>query len=115
MPRKSAITQETDEVRSEVSMMTTTSSTDEKLDQILLCLQRMDARDRWRQIGGFIRGVLTLVPIFIFLVSAWYFYQHGPEVLKQLTDMTVKSAASFSQQGLEDQFNSYIGKPAANQ
>ncbi len=87
------------------------TTTDEKLQQILNHMERMDKRDKLRTYGGFIRNAITVTPVLIFLFSAWYFYQHGPELLQQITDMTVKSAAQQQQNGLMDQFNNYIGKP----
>lgn len=87
-------------------------SIEQKLDLIVAYLHRMDRRDHWRTIGGFFHGLITLIPIIIFLLSAWYFLLHGTQIIQQITDMSVKSMAGYSQQGLMDQFNQYIGKPS---
>ncbi len=85
---------------------TTELTAEQKLDLIVTYLHRMDRRDHWRTIGGFFRGLLTVVPILIFLLSAWYFYAHGTEFLQQLTDMSVQSMTN--QEGLMDRLNGYI-------
>lgn len=85
-------------------------STDDKLDMIVMYLHRMDKRDHWRTIGGFFRSMIAIIPILIFIWSTVYFLQHGTEIIKEITDQSVKSAASYSQQGLMDQFNDYINK-----
>lgn len=87
---------------------TTSSSADEKLDQIVEYLHQMNNRDRLRTIGGTVRGMLALIPLLLFLWSAWYFYLHGTEIIKMITDESVKSAATYSQQGLMDQMTQYL-------
>lgn len=86
-------------------------TTDDKLDLIVMYLHRMDKRDRLRTIGGTIKGFLSVIPVLLVIWSAIYFYQHGAEVIKQITDESVKSAASMSQSGFMDQFNNMVGKP----
>jgi len=108
MPKK--ITPDTEPVvidhNSNTPPVTHDLSVEQKLDIIVTYLHRMDRRDHWRTIGGFFRGVLTLVPIFIFVASAWYFYAHGTEFMQQLTDMSVKSMTS--QESLMDRLNGYM-------
>ncbi len=116
MPRKSPTESEPEAIieidhRSDTPPATHELSAEQKLDVIIRYLHRMDRRDQWRTVGGFIRGVFTLVPIIIFLASAWYFYAHGTEFMQQLTDMSVKSISGYNQKGLMDTFNDYIGKP----
>lgn len=84
-------------------------SMEQKMDMVIAYLHRMDRRDHWRTIGGFFRGVLTLLPILIFLLSAWYFYMHGTEFLQELTDMSIKSMTN--QESLMDRLNGYMGQP----
>jgi|CXWL01.1.fsa_nt_gi hypothetical protein len=86
-------------------------TTDDKLDLIVMYLHRMDKRDHLRTIGGTIKGLLSLIPVLLVIWSAIYFYQHGAEVIKQITDESVKSAASMTQSGMFDQFNTIIKKP----
>lgn len=82
-------------------------STD-KLDQIIAILDKMNRRDRLRTIGGAIRSIIAIIPIVLLLWSAWYFSQHGTELLKQLSDQAVKSAAGYNQQSIMDQAKQYI-------
>jgi hypothetical protein len=61
------------------------ATVDEKLDQVLEHLARMDRRDHWRTIGGLIRATLMLIPTIVFLWSLWYFYMYGPQLIKSFT------------------------------
>lgn len=107
MPRKPTATEEmVINTHRNTSPDTSELSAEQKLDLIVTYLHRMDRRDHWRTIGGFLRGLLTLVPILIFLLSAWYFYAHGTEFLQQLTDMSIKSMTN--QESLMDRLNNYI-------
>lgn len=107
MPRKlSALDEATDAptavaavIRKDESAM----SMDEKLDLIAEYLRQLNNRDRLRTIGGTFRGLLALIPLAVFLWSVWYFYLHGTEIIKMITDESVKSAATYSQQGLLEQ------------
>lgn len=72
-------------------------NTNDRLDQILYYLHRMDRRDRWRTIGGFFRSLLTLIPLALFLWSAWYFYQHSAEVLEQIGKVAAEQAMKVTQ------------------
>ncbi|HVW66831.1 MAG TPA: hypothetical protein VHA78_03815 [Candidatus Peribacteraceae bacterium] len=98
MPTPAPVTRRTD----------SSPTADEKLDQIVEYLRQMNNRDRLRTIGGTFRGLLALIPLLIFLWSVWYFYLHGTEIIKMITDESVKSAATYSQQGLMDQMTQYL-------
>ncbi len=85
---------------------TQNTSVDAKLDEIITCLQRMDKRDRLRTIGGFIRGLLGLIPLIVLLWSLWYFASHGEELMKMIANQAASSAAQYTQgqsQGLVEQ------------
>lgn len=85
---------------------TTQTSVDAKMDEIITCLQRMDKRDRLRTIGGFIRGLLGLIPLIVLLWSLWYFASHGEELMKMIANQAASSAAQYTQgqsQGLVEQ------------
>lgn len=78
-----------------------------KLDGIIAILDRMNRRDRMRTIGGFIRGIIALIPMILLLWSAWYFSQHGAELMKTIADQAAKSAATYTQKqsgGILDEF-----------
>ena len=86
-------------------------STNDKLDRIIHHLARMDQRDRWRTWGGFVRSIIGLVPVLVLLGSLWYFYQHGDQLIKQMTQQVVKQSAQYQQGGmgdLYDQLKKYI-------
>lgn len=112
MPRKVSALNESIEpataVAATVRRDETAMSVDEKLDQIAEYLRQINNRDRLRTIGSSIRGALALIPLLIFLWSVWYFYLHGTEIIKMITDESVKSAATYSQQGLMDQMTQYL-------
>jgi hypothetical protein len=73
-----------------------------KLDQMILHLERMDSRDRLRTWGGFFRGLISLIPIILLVWSAWYFYQHGAELMQQIAEESAKQAAKYTQQQSQD-------------
>ena len=56
----------------------------------------MDKRDRLRTWGGLIRSIIALIPVVLILWSAWYFYAHGAEFMKMISDQAAKSAAEFT-------------------
>ncbi len=80
---------------------------EEKLEEILLHLRRMDARDRVRTWGGFFRGIITLIPTLVFLWGTWYFVQHGDELMSKVAKIAAEQAAAVTQMGTKnfmDQF-----------
>ena len=84
-----------------------TPTVETKLDEMLMLMRRMDKRDKWRTIGGFVRGMIALVPLVLLLWSAWYFAQHSAEIIKAMSDQAASSAAHYTQQqssGMLDQF-----------
>jgi hypothetical protein len=86
------------------------TSVETKLDEIIVHLKKMDARDRIRLWGGFIRGMISIIPLAIFLWSTWYFIQHGPELMKQFADTAASSAAEYTKgqgQGIVDQLKEF--------
>ena len=61
-------------------------TTDDRLDLILLHLERMDRRDRLRTIGGFFKTLITFIPIIILVWSTWYFVAHMDEIMKKFAE-----------------------------
>lgn len=114
MPRKSPIATDVQETRAEVAQIADTvsrsSGTDEKLDIIIELLERMDKRDKLRMVGGFYRGLLSLIPILLLIWSTWYFIAHGSELMSQITKQAVQQSADYQQNSLMDQFNQYMNK-----
>lgn len=72
------------------------TSMEEKMEEILVHLRRMDARDKLRTWGGFVRGIIAIVPLILLLWSAWYFAQHGAELMKMVADTAASSAAEYT-------------------
>ncbi|MBP9774145.1 MAG: hypothetical protein KBD00_06015 [Candidatus Peribacteraceae bacterium] len=81
--------------------MPDTTNIEQKLDAILEYMQRMDRRDKWRMIGGFIRSLIAIIPIIIVIWSSYYFAMHWEEIMKNITEMSV-AAAKQSAQGTSD-------------
>ena len=73
---------------------------DDKLEDILQCLERMDRRDRMRTIGGTIRSLLHLIPLLLILWSTWYFYEHSDEVLRTISGVAAEQASKVTQNAL---------------
>ena len=88
---------------------------EEKLDIIVECLQKMNHRDRMRTIAGFFSGLIRLLPIIVFLWSAWYFYENGWDIITRITNETAKQAAEMTKEKVTsintaeffEQFNDY--------
>lgn len=68
-------------------------STDEKLDEIITHLRKMDKRDRVRMLGSSIKGIIGIIPVLFFLWGAWYMYQNGDAVLEKIAAEAAKQAA----------------------
>lgn len=72
------------------------ATTNDRLDVIISHLERMDRRDRLRTVGGFLRSLLTLIPLVLFLGSAWYVYTHSTEIIARITAEAAKQAAGVA-------------------
>lgn len=72
------------------------TSVEAKLDTMIGILEKMNARDRLRTWGGFVRGMIGLVPLIILVWSTWYFIQHGPELMKMIANQAASSAAEYT-------------------
>lgn len=70
-------------------------STEELLEMILYYLQRMEKRDKWRTVGGTIRSIINLIPIVILIVSTWYLYAHGEEMIRLITKTMTQQMTSL--------------------
>jgi len=81
-------------------------TTEGKLDAILMHLAALDRRDKLRTIGGFIKGMIALIPIIILVASMWYVYKFGDQLLEKIAQQAAKQAAIVTEQ----QGNSVIQK-----
>jgi hypothetical protein len=79
-----------------------------KLDAILAFMHRAERRDRWRTAGGFVRGMLGVIPLAVLLGSLWFFYENGEEFMNNLMDRTIQKSAEYSQESLLDQLEGYM-------
>ncbi len=70
----------------------------DKIDEILEILKKMNKRDRLRTIGGFIRGIITLIPIIILLGGVWYAYKYGDQLLEKIAQQAARQAAIVTEQ-----------------
>jgi hypothetical protein len=87
---------------------------EEKAEEILMHLRRIDARDKLRTWGGFVRGIISLVPLILLLWSSWYFYKHGAELMKMIANQAASSAAEYTKNqssGMLDQFMNQYSNP----
>jgi hypothetical protein len=72
------------------------SNVEEKLDIIINHMERLDRRDRIRTYGGFVKGLLALIPLALFLWSGWYVYKHSDEFLERITKSAANQAMQMS-------------------
>lgn len=85
--------------------------TNERLDLIVDYLDKMNRRDRWRTMGGALKGAISIASFVILIWSGVYFALHGQEFIKQITDATLSSLSGTNSPAAFDKYNSYIGKP----
>ncbi len=81
----------------------------ETLHRILENLERMDKRDRLRTWGGFVRSLLSIIPLVIFLASTWYLYRNMDEILTKITKQAAQSAAEYSKNSSKEFLDSIKG------
>lgn len=89
---------------------------EKKLDTIIEHLEKIDARDRLRMWGGFIRGCIAVIPIILLIWSSWYLIVNGADLMKQITDVAASSAAKYTQnsgQGMVDELMKKYSFPGA--
>ncbi len=88
-------------------------ATDDKLDIIIAHLERFEKREKLKMWGGFIRNLIALIPIIIFLAATWYTVTNADKLLQKITSLAAEQAARVASQnanGLIDQFNNFIKK-----
>lgn len=75
---------------------TTPQTLEQKLDLIVLHLERLDKRDKMRTVGGFFKFLISLIPILLVVGSGWYFIQHSAEIMKSIANQAASSAAEYT-------------------
>lgn len=83
---------------------------DDKMDEILLHLRRMDRRDRLRTWGGFVRALISLIPILILIWSIWYFAEHGQDLMKEIANTAASSAAEYTKGQSKSLYDEILNK-----
>ncbi len=81
-----------------------------KLDSILAYLDRMNRRDRVRMVGSFVRSMLSLIPLAVFLWSLWYFANNSEDLLKKIANTAASSAAKYTQQSSQGMLDELMKK-----
>lgn len=73
-------------------------TTDDRLDEILRYLQKFDHREKRRQFWRGVGGIIRLIPIILTVYFAWYFYQHGAEIMNDIMQKTINATTeSYSE------------------
>ena len=72
-------------------------SIDDKLSTIIDELHKINKRERWRMIGGFFRGIISLLPIVIMLIGVWYAYEYSDQILEKVAGAAARQAAAVTQ------------------
>jgi succinate dehydrogenase/fumarate reductase cytochrome b subunit len=71
-------------------------TTEQKIDEVVEILRQMNHRDRLRMWGSTFHSILGLIPIIIFIGSAWYVYNFGDELLQQIAAEAAKQASNVA-------------------
>ncbi|PIR53702.1 hypothetical protein COU75_04660 [Candidatus Peregrinibacteria bacterium CG10_big_fil_rev_8_21_14_0_10_42_8] len=79
--------------------MTKKPNEKDKLDTIVWHLERMDKRDKLRTWGSFFKGLMSIIPVIAFIWGAWYFSQHGDEIMAKIAKQAAEQAAEVTKQG----------------
>lgn len=82
MPRK-ALTADTEEKPQTI---------EEKLDEIILYLHRMERRDHARMIGAYIKSMVWLISVLFLVWSTWYFAVYGPQLIEDLSTQMIQQS-----------------------
>jgi hypothetical protein len=88
---------------------------EDKLDEIILYLHRMERRDRARMIGSYIHGMVWLASILLLIWSTWYFIAYGPQLIEEMTTKMIQQsmggqASSENAGSLMEQLQQYMGR-----
>lgn len=87
---------------------------EERMDQIVHYLHRMDRRERWRSVGGGIHALIAFIPTVLFLGSIVYFYYYGDDLIEEMMNravrqVTFQSSAPDDGGNIFEQFRSFFG------
>lgn len=86
----------------------TPAGVEAKLDEIIEHLRKLDERDKLRMWGGFFKGMIALIPVVLLLWSAWYFVNHGAELMKMIANQAASSAAEYTKNQGSSMFDDFM-------
>ncbi len=81
------------------------ATAEEKLDRIIDLLQQMNGRDRLRMWGATLRGILSLIPLVVFIASLWYIYTYGDQLIEQMAAAAARQASNVAGQNAQNLLN----------
>lgn len=84
-------------------------TSEQKMDEILFHLKRLDHRDAIRMWGSFVRGLLTVIPLLFLLGSLWYLYVNKDVLIKNIGQAIGEQAGSAVQSKGTDAINNLKG------
>jgi hypothetical protein len=77
-------------------------SIDARLDTMIAILERMNRRDKWRTIGGFVRGLIVVIPTLVIILSSIWLYFYGSSLVQDFIQQTTNQAAQQAQESFMD-------------
>jgi hypothetical protein len=83
---------------------------EDRLDLILHHLEALDRRDRLRTQAAFVRGLLGLIPLIIFVWSAWFFVNNYQQILSEVTKQAATAAAEATKNGSQGALDALLEK-----
>ncbi len=80
----------------------TAVTAEQKLDLMVMHLERIDRRDKYRMWGSYVHSLFTLIPMLFFIWSTWYLYAHFDEIMGMMMQQTAQRAATTTGQSYDD-------------
>ena len=69
---------------------------EDKLDEIILYLHRMERRDHARMIGAYIKSMFWLISVLFLVWSTWYFAVYGPQLIEDLSKQMIQQSMGMN-------------------
>lgn len=80
---------------------------EDKVDELIGILEHMNRRDKLRTVGGFVRGLIGIIPVLFVVYSFWYFYNNFDALLDTMTKKAAEQAIKLNGSASEDIVNRY--------
>ena len=71
-------------------------------------LEKMNHRDRLRMFGSFFKSIIMMLPVLVFLWSAWYFYVNGERLLRDIVSDVSRSTVQATQGSFDSLFEGLV-------